>query len=174
MKKNYPYLPFILAGLILFLIFTSCEAYRRKICATCPIQQTQKDSIGKQVTIVTPFDTLAIISRHEGSPIIINDCPDKKRVDTITTHQDGIKEQVTEGPKGLKFTCETDSLMDVIRLLKIKVYTPHFTTITKTVPARCDKPHRTWFDDLCRYWLILCAGAVFCWIALKLIRTKIL
>lgn len=121
-----------------------------------------KDSVGTPQITATPFDTAALISRHAGKNMSFKDCPelDAELVSqhTITTVQDGIKEEIIETPTGITFKCETDSLKDIIRLLKVQVSIPHYITITKEVAARCDKEHRTDFDGWCRWWFWITAG----------------
>lgn len=170
------YLPFILAALILVGCIT--QNRRARICATCATNTTVKDSVGKQTITYAPIDTNEVIARHQGAPITVQDCPEllkklKANKDTITTIQDGIKEQITDGPKGIKFACETDSLNARIQYLQKQVNTPHYITLTKTIAAHCDREHTTWFDKICRYWFFISLGAVLLVVAIKLIKLRL-
>lgn len=167
------YLPFILAAIILLLLNSCITQNRRaRICAACPIKEMITDSVGQPKATYTPYDTLALIKRHRGDSISFIDCPDlviqlDKNNDTITTIKDGIKEQVIKGPKGIKFTCETDSLKDVIGLLRKQLEIPHYRNITKYVPVECKKEHRIWLDTVSRYWLFICLGGLIVFLGVK-------
>lgn len=173
MRKAKYYLPFILAALILLLLNSCITQNRRaRICATCPIKETITDSVGQPKATYTPYDTLALIKRHRGDSISFIDCPDmvkqlKKNNDTITTIQDGIKEQITDGPKGIKFNCETDSLKELIGLLRKQLDIPHYHNVKEYVPVDCKKEHRTWLDTVSRYWLFICLGGLIVFLAIK-------
>lgn len=159
MKRIYYFLPFWLA-LILLIMFSSCAAHRAKICMTCPTKTVIKDSINYK-TEYLPFDTLALISRHEGTESTFTDCDSLVKLlaannNTITTKKDGVKSTIKLTPKGLSFKCETDSLLEIIHLLRIK------ETINKThsevieVP-KCDLEHISKMDS---FFIII--GRAFC------------
>lgn len=156
-----PYFPFLLTALIIFLLFLSSCTYEHRLakwCARCPIKETIKDSLGAPKIIEVPYDTLALISRHQGKEMTFNNCDSLYAVlaahhGTITELQDGVKEIITGNPgKKISFRCETDSLKEVIRLLRSRVEQPHYITITKEVAARCELEHRNSWDGWCRWW----------------------
>lgn len=158
MKRRYYYLPYYFAALIL-LALNSCTAYKAKICLTCATNTVIKDSISYK-TEYLPFDTLALISRHEGTESTFTDCDSLVKLlaannNTITTKKDGVKSTIKLTPKGLSFKCETDSLLDIIKGLRIKETVNKTHSEIKEVP-HCDLTHLTKMDS---FFIIL--GRIF-------------
>ena len=42
-----------------------------------------------------------------------------------------------------------------------------------TVPAHCDKQHRTDFDGFCRIWFYITAGIITLWVLIKIAKTYV-
>lgn len=179
MHTSNKYIPFWLAAFALLVLFTSCvtEKQRLRICKSCALSETRKDSIGKPEVTVTPFDTILWISRR-GKPQHFTNCDSLIKAlaagnGTITTRENGIRGTITGTRKGFTFACEVDSLKEVIRLLRSKITQPVFTTITKEVPARCELHHLRKWDS---FWIImgrLQLGLVLLCLLLSLVWAKL-
>ena len=167
-KYYYAFWIFILFCLIHG--FSSCS-YDKKLakwCARCPIKTTVVDSVPAPKITATPFDTTLWIKNHHGKEIVVNNCDSlyallARNNGTVTTTENGVKATIMGGVnKPIKFKCETDSLKEVIRLMKIQVHQDHFRTVTVQVPARCEKNHQTGFETF-----LVWSGGIL-WIALIL------
>lgn len=174
---TYLFLAFISVIVIVFLASCITQNRRDRICATCQLKETITDSTGTPVVHATPFDTALWIINHQGKEMNFKDCPELDRQlvsqGTITAVQNGIRETITRTAKGITFKCETDSLKQIIRLLRIQISTPHYRVVIRDVPAHCTLNHRTGFDDLCRWVFWILCGAASSGIGLWLIKRRL-
>lgn len=161
--------------LILFSLFclavflTSCNSQKRmnRLCAKCVAKEIVKDSTNTTVTN-NYYDSLLYYKNRTAKPIIVDgNCDSLVKLlathnNTLVSVDNGIKTSVIKTNKGFIFKCETDSLKQLVQLLKQKIETNTIKTIEKTieVPVYCDKKHLDWWDKI----LIVC-GKIFVFLA---------
>lgn len=166
---------YFIASVIFFLaVVFGCvtEKQRQRICKTCLIEQSEKDSSSVSVKSI-PFDTLLWIKNHEGQEQEFINCDSliaflMRNQDTVITKKDGVKSTITRSKNKIKFKCETDSLKAIVELLKTEISTNKTKTIVKTVSSRCDKDHRNSFDGFCRWFFYIFGPLLGIYIFLRL------
>lgn len=160
----------ILFSLVCLAIFSiSCNSEKRmnRLCAKCVAKEVVKDSTNTTVTN-NYYDSLLYYKNRVGKPIVIEaDCDSLLKLlasnnNTLVSIDNGIKTSVIKTNKGFIFKCETDSLKQLVQLLKQKIETNRTKTSEKTieVPVYCDKKHLDWWDKI----LIVC-GKIFIFVA---------
>jgi len=137
-----------------------------------------KDSTGVPEVTNTYFDSTLWIAKHKGKDQEFANCDSiyamlSRHSNTLTTIDNGVRSTITGVGKRLVFKCETDSLKEVIKLLKQKVNTPHFKTITREVPARCEKEHKTSFDGFTNWFFYIVGGFILLLTGVKFLTGKI-
>lgn len=160
------------ASCVLFFLF-ACNSKKRmqRLCSKCPSSIVVKDSVHTTITN-NYYDSLLYYKNRVGKPIIVEtDCDSLVKLlaannNTLVSKDNGIKTSVIKTSKGFIFKCETDSLKQLVQLLKQKIETNRVKATTETikVPALCDKQHLDWWDKA----LIVC-GKIFIFIALSAI-----
>lgn len=132
----------LIAVIMVFFIILNTGCAGKK-----PLTVTTKDSTFEKQT---PFDTLALIKRHKGKDHTFLNCDSLYKLlainaGTITSKQDGVRSTITKQKNGsIRFRCETDSLMEVIRLTRIEKN--RVITTVKEVRANCERRHITDFE----------------------------
>ncbi len=177
---------FLRAFFVAFVLTTiaclcSCvtNKQRLRICQTCPIkiETHEKDSIGEPVVKKTLYDSLLNVRNHQGATLVYTNCDSlvktllKAKDSTIIAVKDGVKSTISDKGGKITFKCETDSLKEVVRILKLQVNTPHYKIkeTIKEVPARCEKEHIGWWDKLfivCGKIFLCCVGVTIIWVVI--------
>jgi hypothetical protein len=141
-----------------------------------PLRTTTKDSTSVVIR-ETPFDTLLWIKNHKGKDQVFSNCDSLlsllSKTGTLTTKSDGVKSTIIRTNKGIVFKCETDSLKEVIRLMKYEKRIDRIKEIIIEVPSKCTKEHSGWLDGFYKrgFWvcfLLLVAIGVIKWGRFKL------
>lgn len=145
----------LLLSALLFGCIT--EKKRLEICKSCTLNQITKDSTGVDEVVNTWRDSAIYWKSKQGKTIHVNDCDSLieqlNNKGSIVSDSNGIKaiiEKKVGSKRGFTFRCESDSLKQVIKLLKQQVKLNHFKTIIKEMPARCQLEHLTKWDS---FWI---------------------
>lgn len=144
-----------IAILAVLLLFSSCAAYRAKICQTCPVVIERKDSV-----VFVP-DTVLIQLPGRLGPTVFLDNPCKflcdslgnlKRVN-ITERKNGQILHINTLGGGLNIVSETKDTTARAPVMKEKHYSSE-----KSVVIKCDN-ERNVFDGFCRWFTYIIGGA---------------
>lgn len=154
---------FSVACLAIFLLSCNSQKRMNRLCSKCPSKEFVKDSTSIAVTN-NYYDSLLYYKNRVGKPIVVEaNCDSLLKLlavnnNTLVSIDNGIKTSVIKTNKGFIFKCETDSLKQLVQLLKQKIETNRTKTTEKTieVPVYCEKQHLDWLDKI----LIVC-GKIF-------------
>ncbi len=121
----------------------------------CP---TVSDSVtSKTIIKVERHDSTIYITTPAESIYIASPCDSllKGKTFDIKQTQNGIKEEIKGDSKGFTFNCATDSLIDVIHGLNVKVTENNSRVETKVIQEACTRKHHTGWDTFCNWVTII-------------------
>lgn len=166
MQKFKHYIPFILSGILLIFLFSSCVATKNQKARFLAQYCTSKDSI---VTVtkdsIAYRDSIIKIPTIVNTPIYLEN-PCKLLCDSLgqlkpifrSQKNGGLKSMVSTIGNVLAFDCRTDSLTARIQFLERYIKTNNFVGKSKILKEECEKEHRTKFDGFTFWWFWITAG----------------
>lgn len=152
----------LLSALFILAMFSRCESpkhiakMQRKYC---PVTS---DSIH---TIVTRHDSLIYINSEPFSFGMETPCDTFIKIDT-TVKKNGIKERIQANYKRMIFTCNDDSLKQIIKGLNQTIEKKEIVVHTE----KCNLKHHTGWDSFCNYFTIIVLVLALIYIVIKIIK----
>lgn len=146
------------------------EKQRAKICNACSVVSKIKDSIVYVKVDTTIYITTAGPTQYLDSPCkdLCDSLGNIKPFEKIKT-TNGIKGTIKSVGKSIVFTCEADSLKQVIQFLEKRIYSQNENSYVKYVP--CNREHKTKFDGFTCWWFWITVAIGVIIILIRAVKT---
>lgn len=170
-RRRNIYFPFFAAIIIFFvLFFSNCitDRKREEICKTCVMQQKTTDSVKTVIkNIEIPVYITDTIHHWIANPCayLCDSLGRLKAFNKVITDDKGTKQEIYTKNNELHWRTIIDSLKKVITIRDTN--TTRVITTEKEVESKCNKVHRTSFDDFCRWFFWILSAIVLAHFILK-------
>lgn len=176
MKKLFKhFIPFIIAPILLLLLFNSCVATkgqkRRFLAANCQgkdsVRIEYKDKIVKKDTTIYKSIPGPIQYLENPCSFICDSIGRLKPFKPITKKERGSKGTIFPVGNSIAFKCDIDSFAVALSWNEHHTSKEEFSHTESTIKEPCELEHRTKFDGFTYWWFWITAGILTMWLIIK-------